>query len=250
MVDIHTHILPRMDDGAKDVETSVAMLNRAEEDGVRTLVLTPHYYGKRSPSSFLEKRAEAFARLREAYGGGIELRLGAEVHFTGLNMPDFEELCSLAIEGTKYILIEFPFTSAWRKSLLESLSDFIYETGYVPIIAHAERYLEIRKRPAIVSELVQMGCLIQVNAQSFLDKRERGLALALLKHGFAHCFGSDAHDTENRVPNLAAVKTELQKLGYGEEWTRAQTIAEEVLRGGQVCVEPGKPIKKFFGNYL
>lgn len=251
MIDIHTHILPHIDDGAKDTATAVAMLQSEIAQGVDTVVLTSHYYGKKySPQQFLKKRAQAFAHLQKQIPSGIAVRLGAEVHFTGMNMPPFEELCPLAIEGTKYILLEFPFTQRWTKSLLDEVANFISETGYTPIIAHVERYYEVQKTPLIATELVQMGCLLQVNAQSFLEKRERKLAFALVKHGLAHCVGSDTHDTEGRAPNFERAKKYLEKAGYSTWWESTQENMKTVLQGGHVRIECGKPIKKRFWKYL
>ncbi len=251
MIDIHTHILPRFDDGAKDMDVAVAMLQAQLAQGVRTVVLTPHYYGKRfSPTQFLQQRREAFERLKPYIPEGLDVRLGTEVHFTGVNLPTYEELCKLAIEGTKYILIEFPFTTAWTGMMMDALVDFISETGYTPIIAHVERYVEILQNPRLVTELVQMGCLIQVNAASFVDKQTKRLARALLKKGLVHCVGTDAHDMEHRAPNAQEVKNLLEKAGYSTEWERSQKIMSSVLRGEQVCVETGKRVKKLFGRYF
>ncbi len=251
MVDIHTHILPHIDDGAKDTKTSVAMLNSLQQQGVNTVVLTPHYYGKRSsPTEFIKRRNTIFERLKEEIPQGMQVRLGAEVHFTGMNMAEYEELCALGIEGTKYILIEFPFTSKWNHDLMEKLFDFIRETEYTPIIAHVERYTEVQKNPRLTSELAYMGCLLQVNAPSFLDKRESKLAFALLKHGLVHCIGTDAHDMDRRSPKYAEAKQAVIEKGYGAEWLRAEEITKDVLSGTHVRVESGKPIKKFLGKYF
>ncbi len=251
MIDIHTHVLPHIDDGAKDTATAVALLQAELEQGVDTVVLTSHFYGrKRSPQQFLEKRAEAFAHIQGEIPPAMRVVLAAEVHFTGVNMPDFEELCKLSIGDTRYILLELPFTSAWTKSLTEKIGEFISETGYTPIIAHVERYGEVRKKPSLVSELANMGCLIQVNVGSFLSKEEKGLAFALLKHGLVHCMGSDTHDTEKRAPIWLAAKDAVEKAGYSKEWQQAQEIMEKVIDGGQVCVERKKPVKKFLWKYV
>ncbi len=251
MIDIHTHVLPRFDDGAKNTDTAVAMLQAETQQGVDKVVLTPHYYGRRfSPARFLEQRREAFERLKPRIPEGVEVRMGTEVHFTGVNLPPYEELCLLAIEGTKYILIEFPFTTAWTSSLTERLADFINETGYTPIIAHVERYAEVMQNPALVNELIEMGCLIQVNTHSFLDRRTKGLARALLKKGLVHCIGTDAHDMEGRAPNMAAAREMLKKAGYSTEWERTQRIMQAVLEGEQVCVHAEKQVKKFLGKYF
>ena len=250
MIDIHTHILPHIDDGAKDTATALAMLHKEWEQGVEEVVLTSHFYGRhRSPEQFLEKRNAAFERLRLQLPEGLKVRLGAEVHFTGRNMPENEELCRLAIEATNYILIEFPFTTAWTGELLDRLNDFILDTGYTPIIAHAERYSEIKKCPALISELVHMGCLIQVNVGSFLNKREKKLAFAILKHGFVHCLGTDTHDLEDRSPDFTAAKLAVEKAGYQAAWENAEKIMRSVLKNEEVIPEMGMPIKKVFGFY-
>lgn len=250
MIDIHTHVLPHIDDGAKDTEMSVAMLKAEAKQGIDTVVLTSHYYGKRrSPAEFIEKREALFSHIKPRIPEGMKVLLGAEVHFTGVNNAEYEELCRLAIEGTKYILIEFPFTNAWTKSLLDRLADFIYYTDYTPIIAHAERYVEVWKKPSLITELVSMGCLIQVNVSSFTDKRVKKLAYAMLNHGYVHCLGSDAHDMSARAPDWS-VKELLWKEGYEAEWERAQEIMQKVIAGEQVRVETGKPIKKFLGKYF
>ena len=260
MIDIHTHILPHFDDGAKNTDMAAAMLKAEAGQGVDTVVLTSHYYGKkRSPSEFIEMRREMFEHIKPRIPSGMKVLLGAEVHFSGVNLADYEELAKLAIEPfeddasktdrTKYILIEFPFTTVWTQSLLDTLYDFISETDCVPIIAHAERYPEVWKRPALITDLINMGCLIQVNAGSFFDKQERKLALAILKHGHMHCIGTDAHDMAQRAPDWSAQEF-FYKAGYNEEWKRAQEIMRKVIAGEHVRVEAGKPIKKIFGKYF
>lgn len=253
MIDMHTHILPRLDDGAKNSSTSVAMLRLAKAQGVNTVVLTPHFYGKRqSPAEFLQRRNSAYQRLRsrmDEEGVDIGLRLGAEVHFTGINVPEFDDLCSLAIEGTKYVLFEFPFTTKWSGVLLDKLSEFITETDYTPIVAHVERYAEVRKNPSLVARLIDLGCLIQVNAQAFIDKRDKNFALALLKKNSVHCIGSDAHDEMGRAPNLLSAKDKIEKAGVLEQWQSIQKTMQTILQGEKIQTERVKPVKKFLGFY-
>ena len=251
MIDFHTHILPHLDDGAKDIEVSKGMLQAELAQGTKTVVFTPHYYGrKHSPAHFIAQRDEAFKRLKPHLPEGMQYKLAAEVHFTGVNVPAYEELCKLAIEGTKYILLEFPFTSKWTWELLDKLADFIYDTGYTPIIAHVERYREVLEKPSLVTELIDMGCLMQVNAQSFLEKGGKGFAYTLLKHGYVHCIGSDTHDTEIRTPDMLEAKAAVEKAGFADEWARAQEIMLHVLADEKVAVPTGKPIKKFLGKYF
>ena len=251
MVDIHTHILPHIDDGAKDTKMAIAMLNSLREQGMRTVALTPHYYGRRTPpSEFIKRRNAIYEQMKAQVPEDMEIRLGAEVHFTGLNMPPSEDLATLAIEGTRYVLVEFPFETRWKANLFEKLLDFIRETEYLPIIAHAERYLELQKNPALVTELVRMGCLIQVNAPAFLCKKGSSFAFALLKNGFVHCIGTDAHDIDEREPKYNDAKELVIKKGYGEAWAQAENIMKDLMSNARIHVEVGKPIKKIFGRYF
>ena len=250
MIDIHTHILPHLDDGAKDTATSLAILKDQLSQGVGTVVFTPHFYGrKHSPVRFLEKRNAAYARLKEQIPPELNVRLGVEVHFTGINVPEYEELCKLAIEGTTYLLLELPFTTKWTRELTEKIADFAYETGYTPIIAHVERYNEVLKKPALVNELVDMGCLIQVNAQSFLEKKTKGFAFALVRHGLVHCVGSDTHDLENRIPCLSAAKVAFEKEGLIAAWDIIQDNMQKVLSNEEVALAVEGRVKKFLGKY-
>ncbi len=251
MIDMHTHILPHFDDGARDVATAVAMLQKEIAQGVDCVVFTPHYYGrKESPTAFIERRKRAFEHLRAHIPEGIEIRMGAEVHFTGLSMPDYDELALLRIEGTKYILLELPFTTAWTQSLMDKIAEFTRDSGCTPIIAHVERYQEVLKNPALVTQLIKMGCLIQVNADSFVTKKEKNFAFTLLKHGFVHCIGSDAHDTELRSPNCIVAKESMAGAGFEFLWDRSQDIMKKILEGNRLRVECSTTIKKFFGKYL
>ncbi len=251
MIDFHTHILPHLDDGAKDTAMAKAMLEAEFKQGVTDVLFTPHYYGRRhSPSQFIEKRDEAWAHLKPNVPEGLTVHLGAEVHFTGVNVPDYDELCKLVIRNTKYILIEFPFTNKWTHDLLEKLGDFVYETGYTPIIAHVERYHEVLGRPSYLTELIDMGCLLQVNASAFEMKKERGLVLAMLKRGWIHCIGTDTHDMGIRKPNLLAAKNAMEEAGFGESWDKIQATMQAILRGEEVKPQMDKPIKKFFGKYI
>ncbi len=249
MIDFHTHILPHLDDGAKNTEMAVEMLRAERAQGVTTVLCTPHYYGKRYPDKFLSQRGGAYAHLKEHIPDGITVRLGTEVHFTGINVPDYEQLCKLAIEDTKYILLELPFVEKWTDRLLPALADFVYDTGYTPIIAHVERYREVLKKPSIVSQLMDMGCLIQVNARAFIEKREKKFAFALLKHGFVHCIGSDGHDVDRRSVDMITAKNAVETAGYAKAWEDAQSIMQRVLDGEDVRVPLGVPIKKTLCSY-
>lgn len=250
MIDIHTHILPCLDDGAKDKAMSKILLQEERRQGVNCVVFTPHYYGRKySPQRFLERRKAAVAQIEDILPEDMEIRLGAEVHFSGVNVPRYDELCSLAIEGTKCVLLELPFTVKWGEDLVDMVSDFAFETGYTPIIAHVERYAEVRKKPSIINDFIETGCLIQVNASSFLEKKNKGFAFALLRHGLVHCIGSDTHDDDLRKPCFAETKAAFEKFGFIEEWEKIQATMRKILSGEIVEAVSYTPVKKFFGFY-
>lgn len=250
MIDIHTHILPCVDDGAKTVEESVEMLQKLQKQGVTEVALTPHYYGKRySAKQFLEKRNASFAQIQNFIPEGIKVRLGAEVALSGVNDPRDEALCALAIEGTKCVLVELPFYSRWSNSLFNRIADFVSETDYLPIVAHIERYKTALKHPETVARLVDMGCLIQLNVRAFRDKKTKRFAYALLKHGLVHCLGTDAHDLKHRPPEYADIKAEVENAGYVSEWYEAQTRMKNAVRG-ELVDRRYTPVKKLFRCYL
>ena len=191
-----------------------------------------------------------FERLKPKIPEGINVRLGAEVHFTGINVLNADDFCSLAIEGTKYVLVELPFDTAWHGEILDKLATLIAETGYTPIIAHVERYDEVLKNPTIVSSLVAMGCLIQVNTYAFLNKKEKQLAFALLKHGLVHCIGSDTHDMEQRKPNHLDAKKAFENAGFANEWQQIQQNMQNVFADKAVERALTTPVKKILWWYF
>lgn len=250
MVDIHTHVLPDLDDGAKNERESGELLRLEWEQGVREVVFTPHYYGKkRTLNEFVVQRQEALDVIRAFIPEEMAFRLGAEIHMTGVNDPADDVLCSLAIEGTKCVLFEFPFSEKWSKALLQRVNEFINDTDYVPVIAHIERYKEVRKNPAIVAKLVHMGCLIQVNTRAFLDKRTKRFAFALLKNGLVHCLGTDTHSPLTRPPDYAEAREAVEKAGYEREWKRVQLNMHKLLDNKSIRITY-KPVKKFLGLYF
>ena len=244
MIDFHTHILPNIDDGANSVAVSAQLLAMEAEQGVTEIVFTPHYYGKRTVEEFIALRENAVEQIRGSMPNGMKVRLGAEVYLTGINDPTDEMLCDLAIEGTKCVLVEFPFSTAWSDRLLERVNSFIADTGYTPVIAHVERYAEALASPSVVFELVRMGCLIQLNTRAFTEKSTRRFAFALLKHGLVHCIGTDAHDLENRAPDYLSAERAVEKVGFDAEWTELQWCMRMTL-AGETIRKPFSPVRKF-----
>lgn len=231
MIDFHTHVLPKIDDGAKDDSVSAEILRQENEQGVQKLVFTPHYYGKCELEYFIDIRQKAMRQITAAIPPAMEVRLGAEVHVTGVNDPSYDTLCALAIEGTKCVLFEFPFLTEWSMNLKEKVADFISDTGYTPIIAHAERYREFLKQPLLLTEFVRMGCYVQLSTGAFLEKGTKKFAFTALKKGLVHCLGTDVHNADTRAPDCAAAKAAVYKAGCGAQWESVQKFMERILMG-------------------
>lgn len=231
MIDFHTHVLPNVDDGAKDEIVSEAILRQEYEQGVRRIVCTPHYYGKRKLDCFLRMRKEAERKIRGFVLPDTEIRLGAEVHITGVNDPPYDALCALAIEGTKCVLFEFPFLTEWSMNLPEKVAGFISETGYTPVIAHAERYTEFLKNPQRLADFIRMGCYVQLSTGAFLKRATRRFAVMALKKGLVQCLGTDAHNADTRAPDYAAAKEVAYKAGCRKQWDYVQNFMGRILSG-------------------
>ncbi len=249
MVDFHTHILPSLDDGAKTEAISKQLFEEEQSQGVTEILLTPHYYAKkRSAERFLEEREAAWSRISALVPAGVKTRLGAEVHLTGVNDPSDDALCSLAIEGTECVLIEFPFLQCWSGNLFERVRSFVVETGYTPVLAHVERYFPILKKPELLGELLEAGCLFQLNTGAFYQKPTQRFAFAMLKRGMVHCLGTDTHDTENRKPDYASAREAVKTAGLEKEWSHTLARMERLLSGKKIHPEY-TPLKKFLGRY-
>ena len=223
MVDCHTHILPRMDDGSRSSDESIAMLRMERDQGVDTVILTPHFYAdQESTQSFLDRRHACSARLRErreqitASGEPLpKLYEGAEVrYFAGMaRADDIDKLC---IGDTRYMLVEMPFDT-WSDGVFRDL-EILQSSGIKPVIAHIERFIRFQKHTDNLERLWSMGMLIQSNASFFTDWHTKRTALKLLKQQKIHLLGSDSHRAEGaRTPDIAdALAIIEKKLGPGE----------------------------------
>ena len=206
MTDLHTHILPGMDDGAPDVETGLRMLRMEREQGVDAVALTPHYYSTdESIDAFLHRRRSAFEKLEDAIthlpdGETLPRRiLGAEVAWAP-HMDRWEKLGELCYAGSDYLLLELPF-SVWSGSLFRGLYELMDRTGVTPVIAHIDRYWgRIDKRS--MEELFSMGLPVQISTAALTHWRTRCRALRTLQARKAQILISDAHGDTQRTPDI------------------------------------------------
>lgn len=218
--DIHTHILPATDDGAKDLQTALAMAQLAYEDGTRAMVLTPHYRGvyRQNTPAMLQERFAAFAEAVRERLPDMTLCLGSEVQY---QIDVFQLLHSgevLPLCGSRYVLLEF-MGNARRSRIVSGVAE-ARQFGYVPIIAHAELCDALRADPTLRAEILGLGALLQINADSLLGRHGLGVKLfchKLLRSRQVHFVASDAHGTQIRKPELKKAY-QLVQMKYGEEY--------------------------------
>lgn len=215
MTDLHTHILPGMDDGAHDAATGLQMLRMEREQGIDLVALTPHFYSDReSAAAFLRRRAAAQARLEEAISTAPDASalprriLGAEVAWTPY-LDRMERLDELCYAGSSYLLLELPF-AVWNSDMFRTLYTLMERTGVTPVIAHIDRYWGLVDR-AQMAELLSMGLPVQLSAAALTNLRTRFAALRLLRQGKAQLLISDAHGDRQRPPNIGAAMNVLRR---------------------------------------
>jgi len=200
MIDLHSHILPGVDDGSSSPKETADMLKLLVEQGVTTLAATPHFYPHNdTPEAFLERRAKAAEKM-PSVEGAPELLLGAEVaYFSGIGCS--EEIVSLKIGDTKLLLIEMPFTP-WSGRMIDDICDIPQQLHLTPVLAHIDRYLGKQQLPMYLPQLTGCGIHLQCNADSLLSWKTRRKILKLLRNGNIQFLGSDCHNLENRPPRL------------------------------------------------
>lgn len=217
MIDIHSHILPELDDGSSSVSESLLMLGEMRRQGIKIVAATPHFEGHRETvNSFLERRAKSFEALSDALTEDLpQIRLGAEVlYFEGISR--MEGLKSLCIEGTDLLLLEMPVTK-WSSYILSETVNLARSGEFRLVIAHFERCIPAQKR-GMLDYLLENDLLIQANASYFLERRTKRRAISLLKKNKIHFLGSDCHNMKERAPRLYAAYNLIGKK-LGEHFT-------------------------------
>jgi protein-tyrosine phosphatase len=206
VIDLHSHILPGLDDGARTLDDSLDVARAAVADGTRVLVATPHVTD-RYPTAPDQMEA-ALAQVRDAVAAAeipLDVRGGGEIALDRLDYLDRDGLRRLTLGGGRHLLLETPYRG-WPLDLPDRLFR-LQASGFAAVLAHPERNSEVRAHPERLRPLVERGLLVQVTAAS-LDGRlggsVRAAGLALVERGLAHVLASDAHTADVRAVGLAA----------------------------------------------
>ncbi|MBE5965882.1 MAG: hypothetical protein E7255_02770 [Lachnospiraceae bacterium] len=237
-VDIHSHILPGVDDGAGDIEEAICMLAIAYEQGIRIMIATPHYSAGRDniAADELKKITKEVGLAVHNAGLDIQLVLGNELLYSMDLVDALDKGEALTMDGTRYILVEFLPSTSFQE-IKSGLNHCIY-SGYIPILAHAERYRSLRAQPERVEELIRLGVYIQLNLSSLVGgiaKQSVHFAHKLIKRGWVHFLGTDAHGVERRPPVIENALGYLYRR-YGED------IIQQLLWDNPLRMLEDKPL--------
>lgn len=221
-IDIHSHILPGVDDGSKSLEESVEMARLFLENGTKKVFATPHYIENSKMDSLYDTNKKQYKLLVDELKRqeiDLEVYLGNEVYMCLEILEFIQEGRISTMNGSRYVLIEFPMYDIpiYSEDVLYSL----IVNGYVPIIAHPERNLKIGEDPNILYEYIELGCLAQLNIPSLegrYGKNIQEVGEKLLKHNMIHFIGADAHSTNRRSPMIQQGLEKLEEILGKEEF--------------------------------
>lgn len=228
VTDWHSHILPGMDDGARTVEDSLAMLSMLKEQGIERVCATPHFYANsESVGSFLGRRAESAERLGALLGDDApQILLGAEVkYYPGISR--MERLEELRLGESRLLLLEMPF-SGWTEYTQRELCELSGHGDIRIMLAHIDRYLGMQSGDTW-SRLYECGILMQVNASFVRGVFSRRKAMRMLAGHGIHFIGSDCHNTTTRAPDIGYAYSLIEKKLGAECIEDLGLIGEEML---------------------
>lgn len=239
MIDIHCHILPQVDDGAKDETVTLKMIEQSAHQGINCIVATPHFRHDAS-KDYLRRVVESYRAMSgiiEKTGAEIKFYLGGEIMYSSLALEMLEEGKFPTINNTDYVLVEFPPYIQF-KELKAAIHD-LTSSGYIPIIAHVERYQFIGDLKKIyvlekIGAYCQMNTSILLGDYGFMKKR---FALKLIKNNLVHFVASDGHNDSKRKINLkAAYNVVAKKFDLDTANKLFRENQERVIRGERLGV--------------
>lgn len=241
MLDIHSHILPAVDDGARDIDEAVRMCRLSARDGIRVMVATPHAHDGLHPThdpAFLHNKV---ADLNGLLGGRLRVVLGCELRFTHASVEHIcHEKSAPTIAGGPYALIEFPHAVVPVGSSRVMFE--LMNRGIKPVVAHPERNRQLMSEPELLYELVETGVLGQLDAGSItghFGKKVEQTARLMLESGLVHIIASDCHNTRNRAPGLSdAVAAAAEVIGLDVATAMVDSNPAAVVEGCSIPVIP------------
>lgn len=227
LTDCHSHFLPCIDDGASSIEESIKLLEASAEQGVGTMIATPHFYADANTlECFIGKRQQAWESIRDILpAGSPKILLGAEVYyFDGIS--SIREIDNLRIADTGVLLLEMPFMQ-WTGRMISEILELHERNNMIVMLAHIERYIAFQKSDTI-DMLHRHGVVIQSNAEFFVERKTRRKALKMFKKGEIDVLGSDCHNTHTR-PQEIGTAVDIICDSLGEDYIKQIQINSNKL---------------------
>lgn len=254
MIDIHSHILPGIDDGAKTMEDSLNMVKHAANEGITKIIATPHHKNgkyENIASEIMHKVDELNALIKDHHID-IQVLPGQESRIFGDILEDYEKGEILTLNQSRYVFIEFPSNHVPRYT--KKLLFDIQLAGLSPIIVHPERNTEIMENPSILYKLVEQGAATQVTASSVtghFGKKIKKFSHQLIEANQAHFVASDAHNLEGRTFRLKEAYDVIGKEIANDYVYLLKENAELLVEGNAIYKEVPQEIKrkKFLGIF-
>lgn len=238
--DLHTHILPCVDDGASNMDIALKLLRMQSERGVERVLLTPHFYPLReSVEGFLKKREKSYTELLACINDVAmpQLMLGAEVRFSPKLME--LDLRQLTVGQSNYLLLELPDTRT--APLLDVVVETLVSQNIIPIFAHIERCATFRNDPALLLKYIRKGALAQISINALCGSKSN-FAVACLQHGLAHVISSDIHKSTDLVDVVKLKK-------YAAIFERSDTFARAIWEDSPLPNFTATPLKRGLLGY-
>jgi protein-tyrosine phosphatase len=196
------------------MEETVQMLKLALEQGIRTIIATPHYVagGRNASISKLSLIRDQVQEEANKLDKNLKILLGNELYYSNSIIDALKSKEALTLAGSRYVLVEFSVSDTYER-IFRAMGELV-RSGYAPILAHVERYRCLYRKEASVSDLIELGCYIQMNSSSLLGgifNSEANYNRRLLSQGMVHLIGSDCHDYKMRIPVMDAAAKALRK---------------------------------------
>lgn len=221
MIDIHSHLIPNVDDGAKTPQETIELIKEAEKVGITDIILTPHYiinaYEQNANTLILLK--DKLQQIIDKDNINVKLHIGMEVYIINNLIDLLKQNVLLTLANSKYLLIELPMNT--HVQYLDIIIFKLIENNIIPIIAHPERYKFIQENPDKVEELIESGCLMQSNIGSILciyGNHAKQTVKYLLKNDLVHFLATDTHRKNTIYPLLEKATKKIEKI-IGKEKT-------------------------------
>ncbi|AKN31965.1 exopolysaccharide biosynthesis protein [Clostridium carboxidivorans P7] len=234
MIDIHSHILPGIDDGAETIEDTMEMLKIADKDGIKKIVASPHFCSEYHENTYKNicKLVEEINVRRKQQNITVEIFPGQEIFVDNHMLSNYKKGVIKGINNSRYMLVELPMEKFQKSSM-----DILYEIklqGMVPVIAHPERYMYFIEKPFLINDFIEEEFLFQVNSGSItglFGKKVQKLTKILIEHNIVDFIASDAHSTVNRCPEIDKALWEAHKIGDG--------IRRKVIKNAWLLLQNG-----------